>query len=161
MSLVTKDSIIQDCANAYKEGTGVESIKVGELAVKIFEAITSEVEGHPSGITTGEFIPNEVGGTSSGNFAIEHNLNVKPNIILGWVNILEASSVVLAFLNYNPVGTTTPISMVFYLSDGKVVSEESNKTAEDDETYFFVPAAVSNTVYPAVLTYKWIAISKE
>ena len=51
MSLLTKDSVIQACADAYKMGVGVESVKAGELSTKIFEAITSG-GGGASGIDT-------------------------------------------------------------------------------------------------------------
>ena len=165
MSLISKDSLIQACADAYKEGTGDESVKVGELASKIFAAISSG-KGLPSGIAMGSFVPNEVGGSSMGDFTVEHGLGETPHMVMGFCPGQEAVTVILGFIKRNSVYQSTsypPLSSIIAKtsSGGTFGFYESPSSIADNETTFTVPPAISGTVYPAVFRYVWVAVTKD
>lgn len=164
MSLISKDSIIQACADAYKEGTGADSIKVGELASKILAAISSG-GGLPLGIAMGSFTPQEVGGSGTGDFTIEHGLGETPHMVIGFCTQTESVSVVYAFIKRNPISDSsnypTLSSIVVKPSNGTWGFHESIPSIADDETTFTVPPAITGTVYPVVFKYVWVALTKE
>ena len=167
MSLISKDSIIQACADAYKEGTGADSVKVGELASKILSAISSG-GGLPSGIAMGSFTPQEVGGSGTGDFTVEHGLGKTPHMVIGFYTGYESAHVVMGFVKRNPVYSSTSYPSISALivkpsGGGTFGFYESTPSIADNETTFTVPpvANTSTMIYPTVMRYYWVAVTEE
>lgn len=154
MSLVSKDSVIKNCADAYRQGTGSsELVKVGELPDLILEAISSNAV--PAGVEIGEFTP--VGGT--GDFTVAHNLGVKPKYVFGWIadNYNNANYICLSFSKANI--SEQGVNEVTYLnSSGILASETTNASVEDDANRFCVPKMPNSAGMIPLYRYKYIAI---
>lgn len=154
MSLVSKDSVIKNCADAYRQGIGSsELVKVGELPNLILEAISSNAV--PAGVEIGEFTP--VGGT--GDFTVAHNLGVKPKYVFGWIvnNYDNTNYICLSFSKANI--SEQGINEVTYLnSSGILASETTNASVEDDANLFCVPKMPTGAGMIPLYRYKYIAI---
>ena len=168
MSLVSKDSIIKACADAYKEGAGVESVKVGELASSILEAITSG-GSLPEGWATGTFNATEE--TMKGNFQIEHGLGVIPDVV---IIFRETSGALASYAmravirvnngeeydeeyGYYPSSTS---QRIFYdnATQTGIANAAGYGDYDDNRETFLVPTGNANTLYVPAYTYRWIAI---
>lgn len=168
MSLVSKDSIIKACADAYKEGAGVESVKVGELAAGILAAIgAGGGSSLPDGWATGEFNTTEE--TLNGGFTIEHGLGKMPNVVIIYRDsmALEASAI-LGMIRFNfsemydeEIGYVPEYSIqrMFATSTTNTVQGGQGSTYEDNRETFVVPTYSTGYIWRTSHTFKWIAIA--
>ena len=170
MSLVSKDSIIQACADAYKEGTGSESVKAGELASGILEALSSV--RLPSGWAMGQF--NTTDDTMSGGFSIEHGLGAIPDVVIIFREnpaLVGQSIRCVIRSNYGEsldedLGAYFPelsIQRCFYDNSAGTGFTQNAGTYpyEDTQEFFVVPGVGTIAYYLPALTYRWIAVKLE
>ena len=168
MSLVSKDSIIKACADAYKEGAGVESVKVGELASSILAALTSG-GSLPEGWATGTF--NATVETMKGNFQIEHGLEAVPDVVIIFCeNNVLASYAVKGVFRLNGSAELDEESGLYYpaVSSGRmfycnsagtnIAQLSDNGAGEDTNKTIYIPYGNNYTLYVPAYTYRWIAI---
>lgn len=166
MSLVSKDSIIKACADAYKEGAGGESVKVGELASSILAALTSG-GSLPEGWATGELtLTNNINEES---VSVEHGLGTIPNYIIIWAEndelLFNQWRLILKY-NFDIVLDEATGQSVQNLSGSRgmydttsgVGSSNAAYDYDDDDRVFWTPYYGSRFYNPET-TYRWLAIS--
>lgn len=172
MSLVSKDSIIKACADAFKEGTGAESVKVGELAAGILAAIGDGSGGLPSGWATGQF--NTTPATMYGEFEIDHGLGAVPNVVMIFCeNKALAGYVVKGVLRLNYLEEYVEEEDLYYpaISSGRMIYCNSGGTnlmqagdsgvGLDTDRTIHIPKGGANVMYLPAFTYRWLAIRLE
>lgn len=154
MSLVSKDSIIKECAEVYKACAGVGSVKVGELAAKILEGLSAGKL--PDGIDVGEIALTIQ--QINGDFAVPHNLGVVPRYVFAWLESDISSYAFLCFVKVNvPNGR---MCKLIHINTSNVLScVDSSASGDDTGTHFYVPQMVSGSPIIPVYNYKYIAIA--
>lgn len=171
MSLVSKDSIIKACADAYKAGTGSESVKVGELSEKILEAILSGASGGglPEGWATGEFTTTAE--TMFGGFNVEHGLGAIPHVVFVFkdssvrvTNSIRGSVRFQTDEDYDEeIGNymATVRQRIFYDTAANFADIAGSYDYDDTAETFCVSTGNSSTFYTPGQSYRWVAVRLE
>lgn len=175
MSFISKDALIQACADVYKTASGESSVKAGELATKLASLISNNETGAGNhGIYVGYYTPT----TDTRTINVVHNLGTD-DILMAAIfaetlgdkvpTYACALSVVYLKTDYSHYGSSafsSESSMTlcsrYRTSDGKsqigsITSAAYLPTISEDSV-IFQPAGAAASTYCAGVTYTAIII---